>query len=50
MKEINNIYLNIYQQNKFLKDEIEFLRNEFNKEKNTNNQLQEFLNVLILEN
>lgn len=40
-------YLNLYEENRFLKNEIELLRSEYIRERDNNIQLQQYINILI---
>lgn len=47
MKESAKKYLNLYEENRFLKNEIELLRSQYIRERDNNLQLQQYINMLI---
>ncbi len=47
MKESAKKYLNLYEENRFLKNEIDLLRSEYIRERDNNIQLQQYINILI---
>jgi len=47
MNESAKKYLNLYEENRFLRNEIELLRSQYIRERDSNIQLQQYINILI---